>query len=91
MPSWFEETHVTIELGGRPMTISTGRVAKQAAGAVVVRQGDTVVLVTTVHSNPRPGSISFRSRSTWSRSLPPVARFPAASSSAKDVYRIGKC
>jgi polyribonucleotide nucleotidyltransferase len=55
MPSWFKETTVTIELGGRPLTIETGRIAKQAAGAVLVTQGDTVVLVTTVHSKPRAG------------------------------------
>ncbi len=33
-------------LGGRPLSIETGRMAKQADGAVVVRQGDTMVLVT---------------------------------------------
>ncbi|MFT5444635.1 MAG: polyribonucleotide nucleotidyltransferase [Myxococcota bacterium] len=55
MPSWFEPTTVTMDLGGRPLTIETGRVAKQAAGSVLVSQGDTVVLVTTVHSKPRAG------------------------------------
>ena len=56
MPNWFEETSVTIDVGDRPMTLSTGRVAKQAAGSVLVTQGDTVVLVTVVHSKPRPGT-----------------------------------
>jgi polyribonucleotide nucleotidyltransferase len=37
------------------MTIETGKLAKQAAGSVVVTYGDTVVLVTAVHSSPRPG------------------------------------
>jgi polyribonucleotide nucleotidyltransferase len=37
------------------MTIETGKVAKQAAGAAVVSYGDTAVLVTAVHSSPRPG------------------------------------
>ncbi len=55
MPNWFEPTSVTMELGGRPLTIETGNIAKQAAGAVVVTQGDTVVLVTTVHGTPRAG------------------------------------
>ncbi len=55
MPSWFEETHVTVDFDGHPMTISTGRLAKQAAGAVLVSQGDTVVLITAVHSKPRAG------------------------------------
>ncbi|MBW2228836.1 MAG: polyribonucleotide nucleotidyltransferase [Deltaproteobacteria bacterium] len=55
MPYWFEPTTVTLDVGGRPMTIETGRLAKQAAGAVVVTYGDTSVLVTAVHSSPRPG------------------------------------
>ena len=37
------------------MTLETGKVAKQAAGSVTVTFGDTVVLVTAVHSKPRPG------------------------------------
>ncbi|MED5262764.1 MAG: polyribonucleotide nucleotidyltransferase, partial [Myxococcota bacterium] len=55
MPYWFESTTTSIELGGRPMTIETGRLAKQAAGSVVVTYGGTSVLVTCVHSKPRPG------------------------------------
>ncbi|MBN1283528.1 MAG: polyribonucleotide nucleotidyltransferase [Proteobacteria bacterium] len=34
------------EVGGREMIIETGRIAKQAGGSVVVRYGDSVVLVT---------------------------------------------
>jgi len=37
---------VSMELGGRTLEIETGRVAKQAAGSVWVRYGDTVLLVT---------------------------------------------
>ena len=37
---------VTVDVGGRPLTLETGKVAKQANGAVVARYGDTVVLVT---------------------------------------------
>ena len=39
-----------IEIGGRRLTFETGRVAKQADGAVTVRLGDTVVLATVVAS-----------------------------------------
>jgi len=46
---------MTVEVGGRTMKIETGKIAKQAAGAAVVTFGDTVVLVTAVHSTPRPG------------------------------------
>ena len=32
---------VTIEVGGRPLTLETGKIAKQANGAVTARYGDT--------------------------------------------------
>src|SRR5258706_3625059 len=37
---------ISVDLGGRVLTIETGKLAKQADGAAVVRSGDTVVLVT---------------------------------------------
>jgi polyribonucleotide nucleotidyltransferase len=37
-----------VKVGGKELTIETGRMAKQADGAVVVRYGDTMVLVTAV-------------------------------------------
>ncbi len=51
-------THsVEIDLAGRKITIETGKVAKQAAGAVLVRSGDSVVLVTACSSKePKPGA-----------------------------------
>ncbi|ABO50469.1 Polyribonucleotide nucleotidyltransferase [Desulforamulus reducens MI-1] len=43
-----------ISLGGRTLTLETGRMAKQASGAVLVTYGETVVLVTaTVAKNTR--------------------------------------
>jgi polyribonucleotide nucleotidyltransferase len=52
---WFEPKTVTFEVGGRPMTLETGRMAKQAAGAVVVSYGETLVLVTAGRAKPREG------------------------------------
>ncbi len=47
---------VNIELGERTIELETGRLAKQAGGAVIVRCGDTVVLVTaTAADKPREG------------------------------------
>jgi polyribonucleotide nucleotidyltransferase len=44
------------EISGRTLTIESGRWAKQAGGAAVVRYGDSVVLVTAcVTETPRPG------------------------------------
>jgi len=39
------------EIGGKTMSIQTGKVAKQASGSVVVQYGDTIVLVTTVSAH----------------------------------------
>ncbi len=44
------------EVGGRTLTIDTGKLAKQASGAVTVRYGDTVILVTVcIGKKPREG------------------------------------
>jgi polyribonucleotide nucleotidyltransferase len=46
----------TISLGRQTLSIETGRLAKQADGAVLVRSGDTVVLVTAcAAATPREG------------------------------------
>ncbi|MGZ8441528.1 MAG: polyribonucleotide nucleotidyltransferase [Candidatus Deferrimicrobiaceae bacterium] len=45
-----------IEVSGRNLSIESGRWARQAGGAAVVRYGESVVLVTAcVTENPRPG------------------------------------
>ncbi len=45
-----------MDLQGKEFTMETGRLAKQASGAVLLRHGDTVVLVTaTVSDQPREG------------------------------------
>ena len=45
-----------VNFGGKELSIETGRMAKQADGSVVVRYGDTLVLVTAVASSSvRPG------------------------------------
>jgi polyribonucleotide nucleotidyltransferase len=48
-----------INLGGRDLTIETGRIAKQADGAVLVTQGETVVLVTAVSARTPKTGIDF--------------------------------
>jgi len=52
------ETTLTAEIGGKTLSIQTGKVAKQASGSVVVRCGDTIVLVTAV-SAPKERPSSF--------------------------------
>lgn len=49
-----------INLGGREFSMETGRIAKQADGAVLVQQGETVVLVTAVSARkPKEGADFF--------------------------------
>jgi polyribonucleotide nucleotidyltransferase len=51
-----QEKHYTIEIDGKEVVISTGKLAGQAGGAVTVRQGDTLLLATATMSNkPREG------------------------------------
>src|SRR5271166_3417721 len=49
-----------VDLDGRVISIETGHLAKQANGSVVVRSGDSVVLVTACAAeNPKPGQGFF--------------------------------
>ncbi len=50
---------VNVDFGGRPFSIETGKVARQANGSVVVQYGETVVLVTAVTSGTRRDGIDF--------------------------------
>ena len=49
---------VEMDLGGRPLSIETGRVAKQANGAAWMRYGDTIVLVAAV-ANKEASDVPF--------------------------------
>ena len=55
----FECSRVERQIGGRTLSIETGKIAKQADGAVVVQYGDTVVLVAAVTAPPRFEDIDF--------------------------------
>ena len=46
-------TRVTVEIAGREISFETGKLAKQASGAVVVRAGDTMVLCTATAGGER--------------------------------------
>ncbi|MEJ2068188.1 MAG: polyribonucleotide nucleotidyltransferase, partial [Deltaproteobacteria bacterium] len=47
------------EVGGKTLTVETGRLARQADGAVLVRYGETMVLVTAVSSDEMREGIDF--------------------------------
>src|SRR5690349_12649447 len=51
---------VSLEIGGQEITFETGKLAKQADGAVVVRSGDTMILATAVgRTESRPDADFF--------------------------------
>ena len=52
-------SEVAGEVGGRPLRFQVGKVAKQADGAVIVSQGDTIVLVTAVMSDEPREDVDF--------------------------------
>ena len=52
----FNQHRVEIEWGGRPLIMETGKIARQADGAVLATYGETVVLATVVAAkSPREG------------------------------------
>src|SRR6266516_4470428 len=51
--SMFDVSRVSVEVGGEEISFETGKLARQASGAVVVRSGDTMVLATATAGNLR--------------------------------------
>jgi polyribonucleotide nucleotidyltransferase len=74
-----EKTVVSRTFDGSELTFETGRLAGQANGAVWVRQGDTVVLVTATASKaPRPGIDFFPLTCDYEEKMYAVGRIPGA-------------
>src|SRR2546422_11231917 len=68
-----------VEVAGRRLSIETGRVAEQANGAVILRQGDSVVLSTAVMSkDPREGVDFFPLTCDYEEKLYAVGKIPGA-------------
>ncbi|HPR85502.1 MAG TPA: polyribonucleotide nucleotidyltransferase, partial [Prolixibacteraceae bacterium] len=68
----------TIDLGdGRTITIETGRLAKQADGAVVVRMGETMLLATVVSAKDANADVDFMPLSVdYREKFSAAGRFP---------------
>src|SRR3982075_801756 len=68
-----------VEVAGKRLSIETGRVAEQANGAVILRQGDSVVLSTAVMSKePREGVDFFPLTCDYEEKLYAVGKIPGA-------------
>jgi polyribonucleotide nucleotidyltransferase len=70
----------TVDLGdGRPVTISTGRLARQADGSVTVQCGNTVLLATVVASKePKPGQSFFPLSVDYQEKFSSAGRIPGS-------------
>jgi len=55
----FDIHRVEREIGGETLVIETGKIARQAHGAVTVQYGETIVVVTAVEAAPRNEDIDF--------------------------------
>ncbi len=67
----------SIEVGGRTLTLETGRMAKQAAGAIFASYGDTMVLCTACCSDaPRDGIDFFPLTVDYEEKLYAVGKIP---------------
>ena len=71
----FNVVKKTMEWGGRPLTLETGRIARQADGAVLVTYGETVVLVAVTAAKAAKPDIDF---------------FPLTVNYAEKTYAAGK-
>src|SRR3954454_13323184 len=69
---------VTVErtIGGKTISIETGRLAKQASGAVVVRVGETMSLVATVAAPGREGLDFFPLTVDYREKVYAAGKFP---------------
>ncbi|HVH64354.1 MAG TPA: polyribonucleotide nucleotidyltransferase, partial [Candidatus Dormibacteraeota bacterium] len=68
-----------VEVAGRRLSLETGRVAEQANGAVIVRQGDSVVLSTAVMGKePREGVDFFPLTCDYEEKLYAAGKIPGA-------------
>ena len=55
----FNETRLELEIGGRTLSLSTGKFARQSNGAVMIQYGDTVMLCTVNRSKEGKPGIDF--------------------------------
>ena len=64
------------EIGGRTLSIETGKIAKQAHGAVMVQYGGTVVLAATVMGPAREGIDFFPLTVDYREKWSAAGKFP---------------
>ena len=71
-----QKIKVEREIAGRTMTIETGTVARQAAGSVTIRYGDTMVLCAVARGAPREGIDFFPMQVEYKERRSAAGKFP---------------
>ncbi|WP_455482086.1 polyribonucleotide nucleotidyltransferase [Bartonella sp. B35(2025)] len=73
----FKTHKVEIEWAGRPLTLETGKIARQADGAVIATYGETIVLATVVSAkSPKPDQDFFPLTVNYQEKSYSVGRIP---------------
>ncbi|WP_375664935.1 polyribonucleotide nucleotidyltransferase [Bartonella sp. CL162QHHD] len=73
----FKTHKIEIEWAGRPLTLETGKIARQADGAVIATYGETIVLATVVSAkNPKPDQDFFPLTVNYQEKFYAVGRIP---------------
>ena len=67
---------ITVPVGSRELIIETGKLGRQANGAVTVRCGDTIVFVAATMAEPRVGINFFPLTVDYREMTSAAGRFP---------------
>ena len=70
--------HISVsrEIGGRTLTLETGKVAKLATSAVIARYGDSALLASCMRANPREGLDFFPLQIDYREKTAAAGKFP---------------
>lgn len=70
--------HISVsrEIGGRTLTLETGKVAKLATSAIIARYGDSALLASCVRANPREGLDFFPLQIDYREKTAAAGKFP---------------
>ena len=84
----FDIKRKTIEWGGKTLTLETGRMARQADGAVLATYGETMVLATAVFAkSAKPGQDFFPLTVNYQEKYYAAGKIPGGFLSAKAARR----
>ncbi len=85
----FKTHKVECQIGENVISIETGKIARQAHGAVIVRSGDTMVFVTAVTAAPRSEDIDYFPLSVdYREKLSAAGKFPGGFMKREEIQRL---